>query len=351
MRSNEALQTTRIYGVETNRDYLRQIIDDHAVRVGRTVDALSRRAALSGEHGRNRERRHADDRAGSIRDVSAIWAVGIPPSGPMDDRALRLGNRLLDNAADAAALEITMSGPTLRFNTDAVVAVTGATLSVLLDEVRAAVEHDALRRSRFDARARHDSRRGRACLSVRARRLRRRAVSRQPQHLHARPVRRTWRARAAGGRRAASCIRCDDERAGAALATRPALETVRTLRVIYGPHGAPEYFSPRYIEQFFDTEWEIHFNSSRTGVRLIGPKPEWTREDGGEAGLHPSNIHDNPYAVGAVDFTGDMPVILGPGRPEPRRLRVSGDDHRGGPVADRPVEGGRQGALRAGAHR
>ncbi len=45
------------------------------------------------------------------------WAVGIPPSGPMDDLSLRLGNRLLGNAADAAALEFTMSGPTLRFNT------------------------------------------------------------------------------------------------------------------------------------------------------------------------------------------------------------------------------------------
>ena len=50
-------------------------------------------------------------------------------------------------------------------------------------------------------------------------------------------------------------------------------------------------------------------------MRLIGPKPEWAREDGGEAGLHPSNIHDNPYAVGAIDFTGDMPVILGPDGP------------------------------------
>jgi allophanate hydrolase subunit 1 len=59
----------------------------------------------------------------------------------------------------------------------------------------------------------------------------------------------------------------------------------------------------------------VHFNSSRTGVRLIGPKPVWTRDSGGEAGLHPSNIHDNPYAVGAVDFTGDMPVILGPDGP------------------------------------
>ena len=61
--------------------------------------------------------------------------------------------------------------------------------------------------------------------------------------------------------------------------------------------------------------WEVHYNSSRTGVRLIGPKPKWARSDGGEAGLHPSNIHDNAYAIGTVDFTGDMPVILGPDGP------------------------------------
>src|SRR5690606_21207447 len=54
------------------------------------------------------------------------WAVGVPPSGPMDSRALRLGNRLLGNDEGAAGLEITMSGPLLRFNTDAVIAVTGA---------------------------------------------------------------------------------------------------------------------------------------------------------------------------------------------------------------------------------
>ena len=37
--------------------------------------------------------------------------------------------------------------------------------------------------------------------------------------------------------------------------------------------------------------------------------------DGGEAGLHPSNIHDTGYAIGAVDLTGDTPVILGPDGP------------------------------------
>src|SRR5690606_16317437 len=109
----------------------------------------------------------------------------------------------------------------------------------------------------------------------------------------------------------------ENKEAGASLPAELATElpAVRTLRVIYGPHGAPEYFTDRYMQTFLATDWEVHFNSSRTGVRLIGPKPEWVRESGGEAGLHPSNIHDNPYAIGAVDFTGDMPVILGPDGP------------------------------------
>jgi len=66
------------------------------------------------------------------------------------------------------------------------------------------------------------------------------------------------------------------------------------------------------MEEFFKPDvWKVHFNSNRLGIRLVGPKPEWTRLDGGEAGLHPSNIHDNEYAIGSINFTGDTPVILG----------------------------------------
>jgi urea carboxylase len=95
----------------------------------------------------------------------------------------------------------------------------------------------------------------------------------------------------------------------------PAYTHAWQVGVLYGPHGAPDFFTDADIDMFFATDWEVHYNSSRTGVRLIGPKPEWARHDGGEAGLHPSNIHDNAYAIGAVDFTGDMPVILGPDGP------------------------------------
>src|SRR5581483_1876751 len=96
---------------------------------------------------------------------------------------------------------------------------------------------------------------------------------------------------------------------------RPPLTHEWRLRVLAGPHGAPDFFTAQDIESILGATWRVHYNSNRTGVRLIGPKPDWARRDGGEAGLHPSNIHDNPYAVGALDFTGDMPILLGPDGP------------------------------------
>jgi hypothetical protein len=47
------------------------------------------------------------------------------------------------------------------------------------------------------------------------------------------------------------------------------------------------------------------------GIRFNGPKPTFARADGGEGGSHPSNVHDHIYAIGAVNFTGDMPIVLG----------------------------------------
>ena len=87
------------------------------------------------------------------------------------------------------------------------------------------------------------------------------------------------------------------------------------IGVTEGPHAAPEFFTRADIDELYASAYTVHHNSARTGVRLIGPRPSWAREDGGEAGLHPSNIHDIPYAVGALDFTGDTPIILGPDGP------------------------------------
>ena len=50
---------------------------------------------------------------------------GIPSGGAADWFAAAVANRIVGNHRDAAVLECTAAGPTLRFDGDAVVAVTG----------------------------------------------------------------------------------------------------------------------------------------------------------------------------------------------------------------------------------
>ncbi|WP_372877589.1 urea carboxylase [Pseudomonas sp.] len=311
----QALADTLLYGVENNRDYLRQILVAAPFASGnpwtRCLEGLSYQAETV-------EVLSAGTQT-SVQDFPGrlgYWAVGVPPSGPMDDRALRLGNRLLGNQQGAAALEITMSGPSLRFNTDAVVAVTGAAIPLSVDGIEQPLNTALLINAGSTlslGTIAGSGARSYLCL---------RGGLQVPDYLGSKSTFTLGQFGGHGGRalRAGDVLHIPaltDRDNGAQLPAElcAALPAVREIRVIYGPHGAPEYFTPAYIDSFFATAWEVHFNSSRTGVRLIGPKPEWVRDSGGEAGLHPSNIHDNPYAIGAVDFTGDMPVILGPDGP------------------------------------
>ena len=55
---------------------------------------------------------------------------GVPVSGAMDAPALESANLLVGNDPGEAGLEITLLGPTLRFEASAVLAVTGADLGL-----------------------------------------------------------------------------------------------------------------------------------------------------------------------------------------------------------------------------
>ncbi|WP_114973770.1 urea carboxylase [Rhodoferax ferrireducens] len=309
-----ALDATRIAGIETNLDYLRQVIRDPVFREGRQVtrflnDFQYRPATIDVmEAG---VQTSVQDWPGRI----GYWNVGVPPSGPMDAYAHRMANRLVGNAAEAAGLECTLAGPTLRFNVETVIAVTGAPVPVTLDGVPLAMWQShrvsagaLLAIGRADAGCRFYLAVG-GGLDV-------------PTYLGSCS---TFTLGQFGGH-AGRNLRLGDvlhllapASGSAGLASAPATIPVYgkqwDVGVLYGPHGAPDFFLDEDIASFFATDWAVHYNSSRTGVRLIGPKPTWARTDGGEAGLHPSNIHDNAYAIGAIDFTGDMPVILGPDGP------------------------------------
>ncbi len=311
-----ALAATEIHGVETNLDYLARIAESELLAAGRvstralaelayappTVDVLVPGAQSS-----------LQDWPGRL----GYWDVGVPPSGPMDALSHRLANRILGNPADAATLEMTLSGATLRFNSDTAICLAGAEMDAALDgEPVPYWQAVPIAAGQVLAIGRVAGAGQRAYLAIRH-------GFDAPRYLGSRATFSLGRfgGHGTGVLRTGEVLRAGRTGAGVPLdgalepGVRPPLVERWEIGVLYGPHGAPDFFADEDIAALFTAEYEVHFNSARTGVRLIGPKPRWARTDGGEAGLHPSNIHDNAYAVGTLDFTGDMPIILGPDGP------------------------------------
>jgi urea carboxylase len=317
----ESLVNFRVSGIETNLEQLRVIATDtrlaRAEHTTRSLEALE--VPTTGvEVIDGGTLTTIQDHPGRL----GHWDVGVPPSGPMDDRSFRIGNRLVGNDDDAAGLEITLRGPTLRFRCAAVVCLTGAPTDATLTIADGSVIPVGMWTS-IAVPAGSTLRIGeigapgcRAHLAVGG-------GLDGHRFLGSRATFDLGRFGGHGGRPLLSgdVVHLADPghptTVGRSLpiGSRPAMDTDWSIGVLLGPHGAPDFFTDDDIAAFLDARWQVHYNSNRTGVRLIGPVPAWARADGGEAGLHPSNIHDTVYAIGAVDFTGDMPVVLGPDGP------------------------------------
>lgn len=313
----DALTETRIEGIETNLAYLTQIAESEAFISGSmTTATLGKMPARADgiEVVSPGTQTTVQDYPGRL----GHWDVGIPPSGPMDALSLRLANRAVGNPEGASALEIAVSGPVLRFHEEAWVAVAGAPFSVSLEGKSMPLF------APFRVAAGEVLQIGAAeGVGVRAYLAVRGGFS-VPSYLGSCSTFTLGGFGGHGGRalRVGDVLRAakagqDSLSVAVSIpkSLQPALTNTWELGVMYGPHGAPDFFTESDIETLFAEEYTVHHNSARTGVRLVGPKPAWARSDGGEAGLHPSNIHDNAYAIGSVDFTGDMPIILGPDGP------------------------------------
>ncbi len=316
-RLRTALAATALHGIATNLDYLRAIAASpefaDARLSTRFLDRFDYVAPVLEvlEPGTYTTVQDYPGRTG-------YWDIGVPPSGPMDDYAHRLANRIVGNHEAAALLECTILGPTLRFHHDAVIAITGASTPATLDG--AAVECW----TPLTVKAGQVLRLGRASSGCRSYLAVRNGID-VPDYLGSKSTFALGQFGGHGGRilRAGDMLAISQPvlpacttpapvspPAACPPALVPAYGNEWDIAVLYGPHGAPDFFTEASMATFFESAWEVHYNSNRLGVRLTGPRPEWTRSDGGEAGLHPSNVHDCEYAIGSINFTGDMPVIL-----------------------------------------
>ena len=192
----------------------------------------------------------------------------------MDALAFRLANRALGNPPHAAGLELTVTGPTLRFNCDTVIALAGAPMQALLDGEPIDYWQPVAARAGSTLRMRGIQGDGnRTYLAFKG-------GLEVPDYM---------------GSKATFTLGQFGGHAGRTLQVGDVLRLYRTttpddacreipaelipgytrhweIQVMYGPHGAPDFFTDADMRMFFTTDWEVHYNSSRTGVRLIGPQ-------------------------------------------------------------------------------
>ena len=313
-RLEAALKETSLEGVTTNLEYLRQVAASPEFRHGqvstkfletftyqsRSIEVLDGGTQTT-----------VQDYPGRL----GYWDIGVPPSGPMDSLSFRLVNRLVGNAPSAAGLECTLLGASLKFHSPTVIALGGADMTATLDDTPlprwTPVPVPAGSILRLGAVSGPGAR---AYLAIRG------GLDTTP-YLDSRSTFILGRFGGHAGRtlRAGDVLRLGSESsadpAAKPLSHPPSWTHDWRIAVLYGPHGEPDFFTRDGVEAFFESTWRVHHHSDRTGVRLIGPKPQFARPDGGDAGLHPSNLHDNAYAVGALDITGDTPILLGPDGP------------------------------------
>ena len=340
----QALDDSAVSGIETNLDYLRAIAGSDLFASGRVATTALRDFPYAPRSievlvpGAQSSLQELPGRIG-------LWHVGVPPSGPMDARSFRDANALVGNPPDTCALELTVSGPTLRFHAAATVALAGAAMTARLDGV--AQPH------------------GRAFTVEPGQTLSIGAIAGPGQRSYlalrggfAAPVilgsRATFALGAFGGHatgvlKAGDVLHLGDAPEVEASMPEPApLTHAWEIGVVYGPHGAPDFFRN---EDIFGPVLSLLRGSFQLGPHRRAPRrPDpalgaQRRRRGRTPSVEPPRQRLR-HRLHRLHRRHADP--LGAGRPESRRLRLPGGDRPRRAVEDGPAAAGGYGAVHGG---
>ena len=238
--------------------------------------------------------------------------LGFPPSGPMDSWSFRLANVLVDNEPGTAALECQFMGPTLKFNSDRIIAITGADMSPKINGTPVPlwesleVKKDQILEMAF------------ATVGARSYIAFSGGINTTPWL----GSRSTFHKAGVGGIKGKAIqdgqiipLNKSKSIAGRKIkkSSIPAMSTNKkwSVEVVKGPND--DWVDEKGHKMFLNSDWKLQSKSDRTGYRLEGPKWSFTEKatnKGLEHGTFPSNIIDQGYPVGAINLAGQTPIIL-----------------------------------------
>jgi len=238
--------------------------------------------------------------------------LGFPPSGPMDSWSFRLANVLVENEPGAAALECQFMGPTLKFNSDRIIAITGANMSPKINGTPVPlwesleVKKDQVLEMSF------------ATVGARSYIAFSGGINTAPWL----GSRSTFHKAGVGGIEGKAIqegqiipLNKSKSVAGRKIKKNsiPVMSTNKkwSVEVVKGPND--DWVDEKGHKMFLNSDWKLQSKSDRTGYRLDGPKWSFTKKathKGLEHGTFPSNIIDQGYPVGAINLAGQTPIIL-----------------------------------------
>ena len=238
--------------------------------------------------------------------------LGFPPSGPMDSWSFRLANVLVGNEPGAAALECQFMGPALKFNSDRVIAITGADMSPKIDGAPVPlwesleVKKDQILEMAF------------ATVGARSYIAFSGGINTTPWL----GSRSTFHKAGVGGINGKAIqdgqiipLNKSKSITGRKIkkSSIPVMSTNKkwSVEVVKGPND--DWVDEKGHKMFLNSDWKLQSKSDRTGYRLEGPKwsfSEKATNKGLEHGTFPSNIIDQGYPVGAINLAGQTPIIL-----------------------------------------
>jgi len=247
------------------------------------------------------------------------WNQGFPPSGPMDSWSFRLANLLVGNKEGAAGLECQYFGPSLEFEYDTIIALTGADMQAKVDgEPVERWSSIAVKKGQLLEMSFVNGSGVRAYIAVAG------GFATTPWL----GSRSTFHKAGVGGMEGHAIIEHQslpvfepsEEQLSIEKKPRsvkpsaiPVFSDNKTwqLEVVRGPND--DWVDEPGHERFLSADWVLSAKSDRTGFRLDGP--DWTFNEKAykkslEHGTEPSNIIDQGYPIGAINLAGQTPIIL-----------------------------------------
>ncbi len=237
---------------------------------------------------------------------------GFPASGPMDSWSFRLANILVGNESGEAALECQFMGPTLKFKSDRVIAITGANMSPKIDGELIPMWES------IEIKANQTLEMAFATVGARSYIAFSGGINSEPWL----GSRSTFHKAGVGGIEGRAIQ--DNQIIPLGKNKKIQLRKIKkdsipiisddknwSIEVVRGPND--DWVDEKGHEIFLNSKWKLQAKSDRTGYRLDGPKLTFSDKATNkslEHGSEPSNIIDQGYPAGAINLAGQTPIIL-----------------------------------------